>query len=176
MNIEFTGRGTDVTDALKQYTMDKMKKISRFVDNILDVSVTLSVEKHRHTAEIIVKAGGDKIVAKETTNDMYNSIGGALDKIERQAKKLKTRVSRKRKDSLPLENEEKNQKYFDLESGTKIIPLSLTRFKPMTVQEAALEIENGPNPFVIFRNHEEGEALTVLFRQDDQTMGIVSLE
>ena len=45
----------------------------------------------------------------------------------------------------------------------------------MTVQEAALEIENGPNPFVIFRNHEEGEALTVLFRQDDNTMGIVSL-
>ncbi|NOZ12804.1 MAG: ribosome-associated translation inhibitor RaiA [Acidobacteria bacterium] len=176
MNIEFTGRGTDVTDALKQYTMDKMKKISRFVDNILDVSVTFSVEKHRHTAEIIVKAGGDKIVAKETTNDMYNSIGGALDKIERQAKKLKTRISRKRKDSLLPEGEERIEEYSGLENGTKIIPLSLTRFKPMTVQEAALEIENGPNPFVIFRNHEEGEALTVLFRQDDNTMGIVSLQ
>ena len=175
MNIEFTGRGTEVSDALKQFTNEKMKKISRFVDNILDVSVTFSVEKHRHTVEIIVKAGTDKIVAKETTNDMYMSIGGALDKVERQAKKLKTKLSRKRKDSIPMDKEEDSGIDSFTESDTKIVPLSLTRFKPMTVQEAALEIENGPNPFVIFRNHEAGEALTVLFRQDNNTMGIVSL-
>ncbi len=176
MNIEFTGRGTEVTDALKQYTNEKMKKISRFVDNILDVSVTFSVEKHRHTVEVIVKAGSDKIVAKETTNDMYTSIGGALDKIERQAKKLKTKISRKRKNSFSIEDRENQPGTDSGELDTKIVPLSLTRFKPMTVQEAALEIENGPNPFVIFRNHEANEALTVLFRQDDNTMGIVSLE
>ncbi len=176
MNIEFTGRGTEVTDALKQFTNDKLKKISRFLDNILDVSVTFSVEKHRHTAEIIVKAGSDKIVAKETTNDMYMSIGGALDKIERQAKKLKTKMSRKRKDSVSLEEREPRKESYFSGSETRIVPLSLTRFKPMTVQEAAMEIENGPNPFVIFRNHESNEALTVLFRQDDNTMGIVSLE
>ena len=175
MNIEFTGRGTEVSDALKQFTTDKMKKISRFVDNILDVSVTFSVEKHRHTVEVIVKAGTDKIVAKETTNDMYMSIGGALDKVERQARKLKTKVSRKRKDSISMDETEDHRDSSFTESDTNIVPLSLTRFKPMTVQEAALEIENGPNPFVIFRNHEEGEALTVLFRQDDNTMGIVSL-
>ena len=175
MNIEFTGRGTEVTDALKQFTNEKMKKISRFLDNILDVSVTFSVEKHRHTVEIIVKAGSDKIVAKETTNDMYNSIGGALDKVERQAKKLKTKVSRKRKDAVSMEEELTGGEITSPDSDMRIVPLSLTRFKPMTVQEAALEIENGPNPFVIFRNHEENEALTVLFRQDDNTMGIVSL-
>lgn len=176
MNIEFTGRGTEVTDALKQFTTDKMKKISRFLDNILDVSVTFSVEKHRHTVEVIVKAGTDKIVAKETTNDMYASIGSALDKVERQAKKLKTKLSKKRKDGVSLDNPvDRNDESFE-EGNTRIVPLSLTRFKPMTVQEAALEIENGPNPFVIFRNHEAGEVLTVLFRQDDNTMGIVSLQ
>ena len=176
MNIEFTGRGTEVTDALKQFTTDKMKKISRFLDNILDVSVTFSVEKHRHTVEVIVKAGTDKIVAKETTNDMYASIGSALDKIERQAKKLKTRVSRKRKDGVSVESSMESIDDSFAEKGTRIVPLSLTRFKPMTVQEAAIELENGPNPFVIFRNHESGEALTVLFRQDDNTLGIVSLQ
>ncbi len=176
MNIEFTGRGTEVTDALKKFTTEKMKKISRFMDNIQDVSVTFSVEKHRHTVEVIVKAGTDKIVAKETTNDMYTSIGSVLDKIERQAKKLKTKISRKRKDGIPIGETEDVRDDSFADSETKIVPLSLTRFKPMTVQEAALEIENGPNPFVIFRNHEENEALTVLFRQDDNTMGIVSLQ
>ena len=170
MNIEFTGRGTDVTDALKQYATDKLRKISRFVDNIVDVSVTFSVEKHRHMVEIKVKAGQDLMVAKETTDDMYTSINGALDKIEKQAKKLKTRATRQRKDAPAVSRE-------SLESSEpRIVPMSVTQFKPMTVDEAIMELEAGPNPFVIFRDHETAEMLTVVFSREDGMIGLVTLE
>ncbi len=170
MNIEFTGRGTDITDSLKQYATDKLKKISRFVDNIVDVSVTFSVEKHRHMAEIKIKAGQDLMVAKETTDDMYMSINGALDKIEKQAKKLKTRMTRKRKDAPaasvgPVKESQE----------PRIVPMNVTNFKPMTVDEAIMELEAGPNPFVIFQNHEMAKDLTVVFAREDGLIGIVTL-
>lgn len=172
MNIEFTGRGTDVTDSLKQFTTDKLKKMSRFIDNIMEVNVTFSVEKHRHTAEIMIKAGQDRLVAKETTNDMYGSISGALDKLEKQAKKLKTRLAKKRKDgpspTMPAPTGSAVQE-------TELVQLSVTHFKPMTVEEAVIELESGVQPYVIFRNHEKSEELTVLIRRDDNSIGIVSL-
>ena len=170
MNIEFTGRGTDVTDALRQYATDKVNKISRFVDNIVDVSVTFSVEKHRHLVEIKIKAGQDLLVAKETTGDMYMSINGALDKIEKQAKKLKTRESKKRKDSPVIQQEAEDS------TERRIVPMSVTQFKPMTVDEAIMDLEHGPNPFVIFRDHETAEILTVVFKREDGMIGLVTLE
>lgn len=173
MNIEFTGRGTDVTDALKQFTTDKLRKMSRFIDNIMEANVTFSVEKHRHTAEIIIKAGQDRLVAKETTtNDMYGSISGALDKLEKQAKKLKTRLAKKRKDApSPIMASSGTP----VVPETELVPLSVTHFKPMTVEEAVIELDSGVQPYVIFRNHEKSEELTVLIRRDDNSIGIVSL-
>ena len=99
------------------------------------------------------------------------SVSGALDKIEKQAQKLKTRETRKRKEGRPQEEREPEETV----QQPMIVPLSLTKFKPMTIQEAVFEIENGPNPFVIFRDHDKGEMLTVLFKRDDRTLGLVSL-
>jgi len=173
MNVEFTGRGTEVTEALKQFATDKLKKMSRFVDNIMDVSITFSVEKHRHTAEIIMRAGHDRLVAKETTNDMYSSIGGALDKLEKQAKKLKTRMVRKRKpESRPAAGAGDS---VETEGEPRLVPISLTQFKPMTMEEALLSLDNGPDPFLIFKDHDNGEALTILFNRPDGTIGVVTL-
>jgi len=173
MIIEFTGRGTEVTEALKTFTTEKLEKLSRFTDNILDISVIFTVEKHRHIAEIKIKAGHEKIIAKETTNDMYTSIGGALDKIEKQAKKLKGKGTAKKRKAIKqqgLSDEE--------ESGSKqrVVPVDAGTLRPMTVDETILEMEKGQKNFVIFRDSENGEAISILYTKDKESYGLITLE
>ncbi len=176
MKIEFVGRGTEVTEALKKFTEEKLKKLSRFVDNILDVQVRLTVERqHRHIAEIVIKAGHEKYVAKETTNDMYASIGGALDKIERQLKKTKDKfVSRKKK---TISKEEEN---FTINTahGEEIVITHrrLESVKPLTKEEAIMEMENNNADFIVFRDAENRETMSLMYKKDDKNYHLITLD
>jgi len=74
MTIEITGRKIEVTPALRSFTEKKLKKLDRLVDGINEAHVILTVEKHRHTAEILVKSRLARLSGSETTNDLYASI------------------------------------------------------------------------------------------------------
>ncbi len=93
MNITVSGRHLEVTPALKQYVVDKTKRLDKYCPNIIDVSAILAVEKYRHIAEITVLVGGARINSKEATEDMYSSIDKVLEKIERQLRKHKEKIS-----------------------------------------------------------------------------------
>lgn len=173
MNIEFTGRGTEVTEALKNFTIEKLNKLSRFTDNILDISVIFTVEKHRHIAEIKIKAGHEKIIAKETTNDMYLSIGGALDKVEKQAKKLKSKGTSKKRKATKQNEIEVNEVST---VNQRVIPVDAGTFRPITVDEALIEIEQDNKNFLIFRDSENGEVISILYVRDEETYGLITLE
>lgn len=175
MKIEFTGRGFEVTDALKNFATEKLNKLSRFIDNIIEAQVTMTVEKHRQTAEIIVKAGHEKLVAKETTNDMYASIGGALDKIEKQAKKIKDRLVSKKRKSSSKESSPAGGKSSEL-GDIVISHRSLGSVKPMTKEEAILEMENEGSDFIVFRDAENKETISVLYKKDDKNFHLITLE
>ncbi len=93
MNIAVTGRHIDVTPALRQYAVEKINRLDKYCPNIIDVSVVLVVEKYRHIAEITALVGGTRINGKEATEDMYSSIDKVLEKIERQLRKHKEKIS-----------------------------------------------------------------------------------
>ncbi len=175
MKIEFVGRGIEVTEALKKFTEEKLNKLSRFIDNILDVQVRMIVEKHRHTAEIVIKAGHEKLVAKETTNDMYASIGGALDKIEKQAKKMKDKfVSKKRKSFI----KEEGDFTINTSHGEEVV-ISHKRVesvKPLTKEEAIMEMENNDADFIVFRDADNRETVSVLYKKDNKNYHLITLE
>jgi len=175
MKIEFVGRGFEVTDALKSFTEEKLSKLSRFIDNILDVQVRMIVEKHRHTAEIVIKAGHEKLVAKETTNDMYASIGGALDKIEKQAKKMKDKfVSKKRKSFV----KEEGNFTINTPQGEEVVisHKKVESVKPLTKEEAIMEMENNDADFIVFRDADNREAVSVLYKKDHKNYHLITLE
>ncbi len=175
MKIEFVGRGMEVTDALKKFTEEKLSKLSRFVDNILDVQVRLSVERHRHIAEIVIKAGHEKVVAKETTNDMYASIGGALDKIEKQLKKSKDKfVSKKKK----LTVREEGAFTINTPKGEEIVisHRKVDIVKPLTKEEAIMEMENNGADFIVFRDAENKEAMSILYKKNDKNYHLITLD
>jgi putative sigma-54 modulation protein len=87
MKAIFTGRHVEVTEALKGFAEERLSKMTSYLDDIIDIHVTLSVEKHRHQAEVSVKTRSSEFLASAETDDMYASLSQALEKLESQAHK-----------------------------------------------------------------------------------------
>ena len=97
MNIILTGRHLEITPALKNYADEKIKKFDRYISNISEAIVTLSVEKYRHKAEVLLKVNGVLIQAEGITGEIYSSIDDVVEKLERQIKKYKEKLVSHRK-------------------------------------------------------------------------------
>lgn len=88
MKITITGRHFEISDSLRQHVDDEAAKIERFFDGIVDCSVTMSVEKHRHCAEVTVNVYEHTLRSSHESDDMIQSIDKALEKMERQLKRV----------------------------------------------------------------------------------------
>ena len=93
MQITLTGHHVDVTDSLRDYVTTKLKKLEHHFDNVIDVNVILTVEKLRQKAEATVHLSGNNIYADDTQEDMYAAIDGLVDKLDRQVKKHKEKIT-----------------------------------------------------------------------------------
>lgn len=87
MKVNFTGRHVEVTEALRLASTERLDKMTTFLDDVIDVHVTFSVENHRHAVELALKTRHDTFVASSESSDMYKSLAQALDKLEAQAHK-----------------------------------------------------------------------------------------
>ena len=92
IQLDMTGRNVDITPALREFTEEKLAKLSRLLDDTLDIHVVLGIEKHRQYAEIQVKSRTGVFSGKEETDDLYASIGEVADKLERQVLKHKKKM------------------------------------------------------------------------------------
>ena len=92
MKLTVTGRNIEITDAINDHLDRKMQKTIHELGDKADVHVALSVEKHRHFAEITVKTKGFTVHSEEETSDMYAAMDNALVKIEKQLRKHKERA------------------------------------------------------------------------------------
>jgi len=91
MKISFTGRHTDVSGNLKQYAEERLSKMSTYIDDIIDIHTTLTIEKHRHQADISLRSKTGVFIASAETDDMYQSLSHAIDKLEIQVHKKQGR-------------------------------------------------------------------------------------
>lgn len=101
MQVTITGRHVEITQALRDYAEQRLKKVFRYSFKPIEATVRLMVEKYRHKAEIVLWVNGDRILAKEETDEMYQSIDLAMEKIEQRLRKYKEKLSRHK---LPLNN------------------------------------------------------------------------
>jgi len=93
MQIDITGHHVDVTPALRAYVTEKMQKLIRHSDQVLSIRVILNVEKLQQLAEATVNVGGRTLFATVTATDMYASIDGLVDKLDRQIRRRKDRIT-----------------------------------------------------------------------------------
>ncbi len=93
MQIDVTGHHVELTDPLRNYVSEKFERLERHFDHVTDVHVILSVEKLRHTAEATMHITGGKLFADSTEEDMYAAIDSLTDKLDRQIKKHKEKIT-----------------------------------------------------------------------------------
>ena len=182
MKIEITGRQIEITPALREFTSDKLRKLEKLLDGPLDVHVVLAVEKHRHVAEIQVKSRTGVFSGTEETGDLYASIGEVAEKLERQALKHKEKVtSRKRREgtrapdaAIALDQEIAGEMPPD-ELPARVIRSARYRLKPLSPEDAVLELEATGEDLIVFRDSTTYR-VNVVFRRKDGNFDLVDPE
>lgn len=177
MTIDITGRQIEVTPALRDFTEDKLKKLERLLDGPFHVHVILNVEKHRHHAEIQVKSRTALLSGQAETEDLYASIAEVADKIERQAHKHKEKTTeRRRRDGRRLEEEGTAHEASEPADGVpRIIPSERYRLKPLSPEDAVLELEAQGEDLLVYRDA-QSYRVNVVYRRPDGHFGLVDPE
>jgi putative sigma-54 modulation protein len=98
MKVDITGRHIEITEPLRKFATDRIEKMHGVLDDVMEVHLVLTVEKHqRHAAEANIKTKHEFHHVDETSTDMYTSIAAVFDKIEKQLLRSKDKtISRKR--------------------------------------------------------------------------------
>ncbi|GAB4405919.1 MAG: ribosome-associated translation inhibitor RaiA [Thermodesulfovibrionales bacterium] len=168
MNVIVNGRHLDVTPALKSYAEEKIRRFERYLSNITEAIVTLSIEKYRHKAEVLLKANGVMIQAEGVTGEIYSSIDEVVEKLEKQVKKYKEKLvsHRKGEGKTPIAAPAPAP-----ETG-RIIKRKRFDMKPMNPDEAAMQMEFLDKDFFVFSNDTTGD-INVIYRRKDGNYGLI---
>lgn len=173
MNIIVTGRHLEVTPALKTYAEKKITRFDRYLSNISEAVVTLSVEKYRHKVEVLLKVNGVLIQAEGITGDVYSSIDEVAEKLERQIKKYKEKlVSHRKSEGKAAPVVVAEAEISPAAETGRIIKNKRFELKPMSPDEAAMQMELLDKDFFVFTNDNSGD-INVIYRRRDGNFGLI---
>ena len=173
MKFDFVGRKFDISDALREYAEKKIGKLDRFFRSEGDTKVTFSAEHGKHTAEVTVRVDSIIFRAHVKTGDMFASIDGAADSIVRQIHKNKTRLDKRiRLSALEKEKVVGGQ---EVEEDTDFAIVRNKHFdlKPMTPEEAILQMNLLGHKFFVFKNSVNKGAFSVVYKRDGTGYGLI---
>jgi putative sigma-54 modulation protein len=164
-----------VSPAIRRHVEDHFKKLDHiFNDSTLSTHVIIDVEKNRQTGEIVVNWRDHTLTAKDTNVDMYMALTRAMAKIEKQALKLKKKII-DRKQSARSTARIAPEPDGHLEATPRpprIIAARRYPVKPMTPEEAALNLSGKTDQFVVFRDADTSR-LCVIYRRKDGNYGLI---
>ena len=177
MQVTVTFRHIEPTDALRQYAEGKLQRLSKYLHRPMDAHVILSVLKKSHRAEIHLSANGTSLFSEDVTGDLYSAIDLALDKVERQVKKLNAKRKNHQAEHAPpaLRLQVLSPDRVDHRGVPEIIRTRRIPAKPMSVEEAVMQIDLTNNEFFVFRNA-QSETLSVIYRRKDGNYGLIDSE
>ena len=163
MKIKIAGRHTDASAALRSYVVEKTEALERFFDRIISVDVVLSVEKERQIADFHAHLTSRKVIsAREESTDMYASIDRAVDRLKRQLVRFKDRLQGTRERAVNVAVDEDG----DGASNDRQIIRSEAYFqKPMSPEEAALQLDAIEKEFLVFVDVETDRVAIIYHRR-----------
>jgi putative sigma-54 modulation protein len=172
MKINFTARNTEITSEIRKYCERRLQSLERILDDSIESDLILSVEKYRNKVEINVKSRGVTLNSVEETQDMNSSLNAAFDHIETRLKKEKEKLrGRKRRRNRTMEEPILTEG----DERKRIIRSREYTLKPMTIDEAVLQLESGRKDIYVFRKI-ESEKWAVVFRRKDGNFGLIEPE
>ena len=180
MKMTFTERKVSISDELKEYATKKCEKLERYFDRDNSAKVTFSMERGRYIAEITVAHAGMLFRASEQSHDMYGSIDGAVDSIERQILKNKTRLEKRLRQGAFERSVDEEISTF-VPDGPEEGEYNLVRskrfpIKPMTRDEAILQMNLLGHSFFAFRDEDADGAFAVVYCRNDGDYGLIEDE
>jgi putative sigma-54 modulation protein len=174
MRLQVRGKNVEVSEAIRHYAEEKLGRLERQLADPTRVELELAVEKNpsiadNHVAEATIWTKGPVLRAKEASNDMRASIDLLVDKLERQVSRYREKRHRRNGRATaaaaptatsmhPLEGEIVKTKQFSV--------------KPMTPEEAVLQLELVGHDFFVFRNDETGD-VNVVYRRREGNYGVI---
>lgn len=171
MTIKITGRRIEVTDGLKAYIEKKISKLERYFGESATANVTISVEKDRHIIEVTIFHDGIIFRAEVSNDDMYAAVDKVEDVLERQIRRQRTRLEKRLRkdafaDAVPVEIPE--------EKEFKVVKTKVYSAKPMSIEEAILQMNLLGHAFYIFSNAETDDK-NVVYKRKDGNYGLIEL-
>jgi putative sigma-54 modulation protein len=181
MNIEYSARNVVADEQVRHHCEEKLRKVLKFLAEPVEARVALEVVKHHFVAEMTVTHRWGTLQADESADQLLEAINLAVEKIATQAergrkkhKDVKRRSARSNGLQWPIDVIEKGS--IGAGAGVpRVIKSSRLPIKPMSIEEAALELEGSKHEFVVFRDSET-EKVSVLYKRHDENYGLIAPE
>lgn len=176
MKITITGKQIALTEGLKSRIEDRFAKLDKYFYKETEAFVTLSVQRDDQVIEATIHSGNLVLRVEEATTDMYSSIDNAVDILERQLRKNKTKLEKKMKreyvENLAFDNILPTE---DASDEIKIVRTKKIESKPMSAEEAVLQMELIGHTFYIFTNAQTGDT-NVVYRRKKGDYGLIEVD
>jgi len=185
MQVNITFRGIDSTESLKSYVKERAGHLEKYFDRAIETHAVLSLERYLHHADITIQAGPYVLRGRTKSEDMYKSIDEAVEKIEKQLKRYKDKLRtikhrardesdhvKVRHDVLQVADPEVEETHEEWSQGPKVIRSAEYLAKPMSVDEAVMQMDLLNNDFLVFSNAQTGK-VNVVYRRKDGHFGLL---
>ena len=194
-NLSVIGKHFQITDAIRSYVFEKLNKVERITDQIIDVIVTLDAQKMEHSCSVLMNFIHFHVKVSASTDNMYSAIDKCMDRLIALIRKYKSKLQSKRFKDLttvdmhvnvikPLEDNLRVINDDDAETVRlekehlelhQIVANETMKLKTLTQSEAVMKMEISEEPFLIFRS-EEDQKLKVIYRRKDDHYGLVQIQ
>lgn len=178
MEIFIRGDKIEVTKAIQDYAKEKLGRINKYIgdsDNVR-ATVVVNVKGHHQKVEVTIPLKNVILRAEETRDDLYAAIDVVVDKLERQIRKNKTKIqSKKMKDKLSKDFMFEAIETIEDEKEEKIVKRKKVEVKPMSEEEAILQMELLEHQFYIFKDAETNK-VAVVYKRKEGDYGIIESE
>ncbi len=175
MKFQFTEKKVSLPANVHAYAEKKVMKLERFFRDDAEALVTFSVEKDRNKVEITIHAANTYFRASESTSDMFASIDAAVSTMERQIRKNKTRLARRLRQDAFVRSAEVTSFVPETEEESKFEIVRVKEFpmKPMTREEAILQMNLLEHNFFAFKDEDNDGAFAVVYKRNDGGYGLI---
>ena len=175
MKFQFSEKKVKLPTNVHAYAEKKVMKLARYFEEDAEALVVFSVEKNRNKVELTVHGSGTWFRASESTSDMFASIDAAVGTIEGQIRKNKTRLARRLKKDAFVRSVQEETSFAPEqdEDDLSITKIKSFYFKPMTREEAVLQMNLLEHNFFAFRDEDNGGTFAVVYRRNDGGYGLI---
>ena len=174
MKFQYSEKKIKLPQNVHAYAEKKVMKLARYFEEDAEALIVFSVEKNRNKVELTVHGAGTWFRASEGTSDMFASIDAAVGTIEGQIRKNKTRLARRlRQDAFTRTVEATSFAAEEPEESLEIVKVKKFHLKPMTREEAVLQMNLLKHDFFAFRDEDNGGSFAVVYRRNDGGYGLI---